>query len=302
MTVDPSGTLYVNGGSSVFKSRDGGETWSVLTRRPLLTAMASDPQHPGTLYAAFWAQGVFKSIDGGTNWINLNEGLSNLNVQTLVLSGSPPTLYAGTTGGIFKIVDEYPRVDVSAPKLSLDGARSLAGTYSYCLGSWSLSITGAPPNASIRLSGTSNGRPWAIPDWRRTDANGNFSEADPFVLTNGGTLEVEIGGLVSNTVSFNVWPCVYLSSDAAQYCTGNSWKLQITSATPTEIANVSVDLFGTLDGRPWQVLNWSRTGSDGNLTESGTFSEESVGAHTLRARAGHWISNEVKFTVSRCGP
>ena len=111
-------------------------------------------------------------------------------------------------------------------------------------------------------------------------------------------LEVEIGGLVSNTVLFGARPCVQLRMDAAQYCTGNSWKLQITAAPP----NVLVDVFGTLNGQPWQILNWGWTGSNGNLTGSGTFLEESAGTHTLRVRAANWSSNIVTFTVSRCGP
>jgi photosystem II stability/assembly factor-like uncharacterized protein len=116
IAVDPHNpnTLFADAGP-VVKSTNGGESWSVVTGRQNLTAMAIDPEQPGTLYSAFLGQGVFKSVDGGANWIELNDGLSNLNVHSLVLSaGNPNTLYAGTPVGAFRIFDDsrgrrYPR-------------------------------------------------------------------------------------------------------------------------------------------------------------------------------------------------
>jgi hypothetical protein len=173
---------------------------SGLPRPFVVSSLAIDPQDPTTVYAGSWGQGIFKSTDGGENWIPFNDGLSNLNIQTLLISsGGQTTLYAGTESGAFRIIDEL------RPKLSLDSIQ-------YCAGdSWNLSISGALPNASIRLMGTSNGKPWAVPDWRRT-------------------------------------------------------------------------------------------GSDGSLIESGTFPQDSVGAHTLWASSDSRISNTISFAVSRCGP
>lgn len=45
--------------------------------RVLVLPQSIDPQHPDTLYAGT-RTGVFKSLDGGTNWNATNSGLSNL--------------------------------------------------------------------------------------------------------------------------------------------------------------------------------------------------------------------------------
>src|SRR5262249_10322733 len=137
-----------------------------------LTSLVIDPQEAGTLYAAFyWGQGVFKSSDSGENWIELNHGLSDRNVQSLVMApGHANTLYAGTTGGAFRMIDDLLAKTASSPKLSVDAQQ-------YCTGDpWKLTISGAMPNSRIRLSGLKNITSWAIPDWRQTDANGNLIE------------------------------------------------------------------------------------------------------------------------------
>jgi len=79
----------------VFKTADGGRTWSkVLYRSPRTGAidLVMDPADPNTLYAAMWQRirrkwsdprveagynegGVWKTVDGGKTWTEANEGL-----------------------------------------------------------------------------------------------------------------------------------------------------------------------------------------------------------------------------------
>ena len=70
LAVDPggSGTLYAGTYAGVFKSSDGGSTWSATGEAGTVTALAFDSAPPGTLYA--WADyTVFKrSTNGGTTW------------------------------------------------------------------------------------------------------------------------------------------------------------------------------------------------------------------------------------------
>ncbi len=103
------------GARGLFKSTDSGATWLPINsglNGPIdtyssVTALAIDPANPDVLYAATAGEGVFKSSDGGANWVKFNDGLANLDVRALaVASGVPTTLYAGTSGGIFKIIDE----------------------------------------------------------------------------------------------------------------------------------------------------------------------------------------------------
>ena len=71
MTIDPQTptTLYLGfgDGSGVYKSTDGGGSWSPastgLGEGPIYS-LAIDPQTPTTLYAAVGYGGIFKSTDG----------------------------------------------------------------------------------------------------------------------------------------------------------------------------------------------------------------------------------------------
>ena len=54
----------------------------------------------GTDLFAGTANGVFLSNNNGVNWIQKNNGLSNLNVFSLAVNGS--TIYAGTKAGLYQ--------------------------------------------------------------------------------------------------------------------------------------------------------------------------------------------------------
>lgn len=112
-------TIYVGtdgGAGAVFKSTDGGSSWQPatsglprwrvksrtgkwITVAVGVTALAIDPTHPETLYAATDRRGIFRSTDSGKSWHSFNAGLTDLDVRTLALDATGRTLYAGTSGG-----------------------------------------------------------------------------------------------------------------------------------------------------------------------------------------------------------
>jgi photosystem II stability/assembly factor-like uncharacterized protein len=103
------------GFKGMFKSVDRGASWSpinvglgdVLDAHASIAALVLDPVHTDTLYAATSGYGVFRSSDGGANWAPMNDGLTYLDVQVLAIAGgAPTTVYAGTRGGVFKLVDD----------------------------------------------------------------------------------------------------------------------------------------------------------------------------------------------------
>jgi photosystem II stability/assembly factor-like uncharacterized protein len=104
----------------IYRSRDGGVSWERVLYKDADTggsAVAIDPAHPDTVYAALWQSrlgpwedknefqgtngGLFKSTDGGTTWRRLSTGLpDNLTqVNFSIAASAPQRIYAvaGTT-------------------------------------------------------------------------------------------------------------------------------------------------------------------------------------------------------------
>jgi photosystem II stability/assembly factor-like uncharacterized protein len=85
----------------LFKSTDGGETWTAVKYG--VFGVASDPQDSNTLYTV--AGSISRSPDGGASWEPMNAGLpSPFSAKTLAMDPqNPKRIYAGTYGGLFAI-------------------------------------------------------------------------------------------------------------------------------------------------------------------------------------------------------
>ncbi len=86
--------------SCLFKSTDGGNSWSALhvsSPNPYPRALAIDPVTPTTIYVGSY-EGIFKSIDGGGSWSAIGSDPTNRYIAALLIDPSAPgTLYAGTS-------------------------------------------------------------------------------------------------------------------------------------------------------------------------------------------------------------
>ena len=101
----------VSYGNGVYKSLDGGSTWTAITNG-LRTdvgvwALAVDPNTPSTVYAGTWRAGAYKSTDGGSTWNTINNGMPSLSVNAFAIDPvTSSTVYAGMNGsGVFKSLD-----------------------------------------------------------------------------------------------------------------------------------------------------------------------------------------------------
>ncbi len=101
-------TLYVaTEEDGIFKSADGGETWSVVgLTGDKLTAFGIDPADPQRLVAGTREKGVLVSPDGGASWTDASAGLpederkKKEGINGIAFdAGSPARLYVATAGG-----------------------------------------------------------------------------------------------------------------------------------------------------------------------------------------------------------
>lgn len=112
----------------VFKTSDGGKTWSnvlFINEDTGVIDLAMDPQSPMTLYAAAYQRrrtpwgfngggpgsALYRTIDGGANWTKLTKGLPEGTTGRIgldVYRGNPNTVYAlieNAKGGVFRSDD-----------------------------------------------------------------------------------------------------------------------------------------------------------------------------------------------------
>ena len=109
LTPDPSksGRLLAATATAFFLSEDNAETWTNILNRPAWT-ITIDSKTPSTVYATTRTQGVFRSLDGGRTWQDINNGLTALSLgraPVTIHPTNPQTLYVGNAGGVFKSLD-----------------------------------------------------------------------------------------------------------------------------------------------------------------------------------------------------
>lgn len=112
----------------IYRSRDGGATWTQVLKGENATSGASDlsmdPSNPRILYAAFWdhqrtpwfvrsggdGSGIWKSTDGGDTWTRLRQGLPSLmgKIGIAVSPANPDRVFAiveAEQGGLYRSDD-----------------------------------------------------------------------------------------------------------------------------------------------------------------------------------------------------
>ncbi|HYE84384.1 MAG TPA: family 16 glycoside hydrolase [Clostridia bacterium] len=97
----------------MFISKDCGITWQEINNGikdtdKNINCIAVHPKDPDTAYIGTFRDGVFKTSDGGANWIPASNGLMSEDVRSLYIDLSDPeTLYAGLGSGtgLYKTVN-----------------------------------------------------------------------------------------------------------------------------------------------------------------------------------------------------
>jgi photosystem II stability/assembly factor-like uncharacterized protein len=92
-------TIFSSTTVGLYRSTNGGTNWQLM-RAGTATDVIIDPTNPNNVYAAFWADGIYKSTnanDSNPSWTKLTNGLPTGNFSRLALDispSSPSTLFA----------------------------------------------------------------------------------------------------------------------------------------------------------------------------------------------------------------
>lgn len=122
LRAGPSGELLVGTEpAGLFVSRDSGESWSALAgfaaladtehwkpyggKEAHVEAIAFDRHDPRRLYAGVEIGGVYRSDDGGTSWLSINDGIFDDIHDLLVDPRNGSRLFAATGGGLYTSPD-----------------------------------------------------------------------------------------------------------------------------------------------------------------------------------------------------
>lgn len=113
IAIDPEtpDTLYITTNDHVYKTRDGGSNWKIITEgmgHARILSLGIHPSQPATVYAGTLGDSVYRSVDGGNRWSIINAGMKeHVSVVNAFIfyPGEAGSILAATTVGIFKTTD-----------------------------------------------------------------------------------------------------------------------------------------------------------------------------------------------------
>jgi photosystem II stability/assembly factor-like uncharacterized protein len=225
LAVDGSrrGIVYAGTGSGVFKTVDGGATWSNASKgladRHALD-LTIDPRNSAVAYAGT-AGGLFKSTDGGASWEH--RGLARHDVVALAIHPwDSEILYAGTMCAVFK---------------SSDGGRAWRRSLRIPNGRWALALAIDSRQPAIVYAGTGSGV------FKSTDGGRHWRAANRGLASPSGRDRIEgfvralaIDPRHPKTIYAGTERGFFKSTDA-----GASWTAPDTASTPRTVTSLAVD-------------------------------------------------------------
>lgn len=102
--------LYVATNDYIYKTRDTGKTWTNVSKgmtHSRVISLAVDPLLPANVYAGTKGDAIFKSFNGGHQWISQRKGLEGVTITSVVheikfVPGSSQHILAATSMGVFE--------------------------------------------------------------------------------------------------------------------------------------------------------------------------------------------------------
>lgn len=178
LAVHPSNPniIYLSTREALYKSRDGGHTWTPMgegLEGAQVISLAIDPVHSSTIYAGTFATAVYKSSDGGQTWRPANIGLKgHISVVNAIIfhPWDNSTIYIGTTIGPYRSTD--------AGGSWVEIVHGMESVYT-------VSIAINPKNPSVIYAGTSGGMYQSMEEGHRWE------------IINKGLIEHDVGSAMA---------------------------------------------------------------------------------------------------------
>lgn len=138
-------------------------------------SMVVDPFNPQVVYAGTVGSGIFKTVDGGSSWSSINNGLANLQIYSLAINPqNPSNILAGTYHNqVYKSTNAG-----SSWSWSGMGMQDPAIVYSIAIDP----VTPSVIYAATRGESNNNNPPWNGVIYKSTDGGGSWAS----VLANVG--------------------------------------------------------------------------------------------------------------------
>ena len=211
-------TIFAATSGGVFKSVDGGGSWSAANTglpETNVTTLAIDQAAPQTVYVGTDTSGVFKSMDGGSSWSPANAGLPGFPISVLVIDPMSKTLYAG-------IGDEIYR--------STNGGSSWTSIYTVSNASSVTAVAIDPASPQTLYAGTSD-----MGVFKSTDGGGNWNPVNTG-LTSTYVRMLAIDTTAPQTLYIGTGGGVFKSTDG-----GNNWKAVNTGLAGASVKTLAID-------------------------------------------------------------
>ncbi len=127
-------TMFASTNEGFFRTVDGGTTWTACgtipaqTSQPAVTSIAIDPVTPTTLYVSTNGHGVFRSVNNGGAWKDINSELTRNQLcwEIAVDPKTPTTVYAVTQSTVCRSMDRGATWTTLGKGSTLEGVSYLA--------------------------------------------------------------------------------------------------------------------------------------------------------------------------------
>ena len=228
LAIDPTQphTLYAGDatGSGIWKSTDSGSHWATAdvglpgsgTSRPPVLALAVDPAHASTVYAATFGNGVWVSTNAGASWTAAASGMRDTRVASISLAaGQSSTIYAGTYGG--------------GVYTSANGAQSWNRTSAGLDATLAFSLAFDPVSAGTIYTSTTDGV------FATSDAGGTWREADSGLPSVSVATLAALPGASAKLLAGTLGSGLFQSADH-----GSTWTAA-TGLSDSYISSLAVD-------------------------------------------------------------